>query len=133
LRFDTSMVVRPGSIVALWGRLLQWFGERARKLRKLPEAPKLGRFGHVFGPELIQAEIDKYRLLRTTIADWLASAGNYSEKDWQRMILKVGWSCLSGYPAEAADLWPSQCHSFALEDTPKSGRSPPGQNKGPTS
>jgi hypothetical protein len=40
-------------------------------------------------PELIQAEIDKYVLLRDTILGWLADATAYSEKDWQRLIIKV--------------------------------------------
>lgn len=40
-------------------------------------------------PELIQAEIDKYVLLRDTILVWLADATAYSEKDWQRLIIKV--------------------------------------------
>jgi hypothetical protein len=40
-------------------------------------------------PELIQAEIDKYVLLRDTILAWLADATAYSEKDWQRLIIKV--------------------------------------------
>jgi hypothetical protein len=40
-------------------------------------------------PELIQAEIDKYVLLRDTILGWLEDATSYSEKDWQRLIIKV--------------------------------------------
>jgi len=40
-------------------------------------------------PELIQAEIDKYVLLRDTISAWLAGATAYTEKDWQRLIIKV--------------------------------------------
>jgi hypothetical protein len=40
-------------------------------------------------PELIQAEIDKYVLLRNTISAWLGDATSYSEKDWQRLIIKV--------------------------------------------
>ncbi len=40
-------------------------------------------------PELIQAEIDKYVLLRDTILAWLGDATSYSEKDWQRLIIKV--------------------------------------------
>lgn len=39
--------------------------------------------------ELFQAEIDKYVYLRDLIATWLASSANYSELDWQRMIVKV--------------------------------------------
>ncbi|WP_271555136.1 Shedu immune nuclease family protein [Bradyrhizobium sp. CCBAU 45394] len=40
-------------------------------------------------PDLIQAEIDKYVLLRETILAWLGDATSYSEKDWQRLIIKV--------------------------------------------
>jgi hypothetical protein len=40
-------------------------------------------------PELIQAEIDKYALLRDTISAWLANAKGYSENDWQKLIIKV--------------------------------------------
>jgi Shedu protein SduA, C-terminal len=40
-------------------------------------------------PELIQAEIDKYVLLRDTILAWLGDATSYSEKDWQQLIIKV--------------------------------------------
>src|SRR5262249_40008004 len=40
-------------------------------------------------PELIQAEIDKYVLLRDTISAWLADARGYSEKDWQKLIIRV--------------------------------------------
>jgi hypothetical protein len=40
-------------------------------------------------PQLIQAEIDKYVLLRDTILAWLGDATSYSEKDWQRLIIKV--------------------------------------------
>ena len=40
-------------------------------------------------PELIQAEIDKYMLLRETISAWLANAAGYTEKDWQQLIIKV--------------------------------------------
>ncbi|KRQ15782.1 Shedu immune nuclease family protein [Bradyrhizobium manausense] len=40
-------------------------------------------------PALIQAEIDKYVMLRDTILAWLAEATSYSEKDWQRLIIKV--------------------------------------------
>jgi hypothetical protein len=40
-------------------------------------------------PDLIQAEIDKYVLLRDTVLAWLSDATSYSEKDWQRLIIKV--------------------------------------------
>lgn len=40
-------------------------------------------------PELIQAEIDKYVLLRDTVLAWLTDAAAYSEKDWQQLIIKV--------------------------------------------
>lgn len=39
--------------------------------------------------ELLQAEIDKFTYVRDTIAAWLVSATSYSERDWQRMIIKV--------------------------------------------
>jgi hypothetical protein len=40
-------------------------------------------------PELIAAEINKYGMLRSTIAQWLADATAYSEKDCQQLIIKV--------------------------------------------
>lgn len=39
--------------------------------------------------ELIQAEIDKFSYVRDTIKAWLKSADSYSERDWQKMIIKV--------------------------------------------
>lgn len=39
--------------------------------------------------ELIQAEIDKYLYLRENIAEWLENAESYSERDWQRMVVKI--------------------------------------------
>lgn len=39
--------------------------------------------------ELLQAEINKFTYVRDTIAAWLPSATAYSERDWQRMIVKV--------------------------------------------
>jgi hypothetical protein len=38
---------------------------------------------------LLQAEIDKFAYLRDTISAWLEKADTYSERDWQRMIIKV--------------------------------------------
>lgn len=49
--------------------------------------------------ELIEAEIGKYQLLREMISCWLASSGSYSEKDWQRLILKVVLLLLPKYVA----------------------------------
>ena len=40
------------------------------------------------GP-LLQAEIDKFVYLRDTISAWLEKAETYSERDWQREIIKV--------------------------------------------
>lgn len=39
--------------------------------------------------QLLQAEIDKFVYLRDTISAWLKSADAYSERDWQKMIIKV--------------------------------------------
>lgn len=39
--------------------------------------------------QLLQAEIDKFVYLRDTISAWLEKATTYSERDWQRMIIKV--------------------------------------------
>jgi hypothetical protein len=39
--------------------------------------------------ELLQAEIDKFIYVRDTIVAWLKVADSYSERDWQRMIIKV--------------------------------------------
>lgn len=39
--------------------------------------------------ELLQAEIDKFVYVRDTIIAWLASAESYSERDWQKMIIKI--------------------------------------------
>jgi hypothetical protein len=39
--------------------------------------------------ELLQAEIDKFVYLRDTIQAWLAASASYSERDWQKMIVKV--------------------------------------------
>jgi hypothetical protein len=39
--------------------------------------------------ELLQTDIDKFVYVRDTIADWLKEAEGYSERDWQRMIVKV--------------------------------------------
>ena len=49
--------------------------------------------------ELFQAEIDKYVYLRDLIARWLEAAANYSELDWQRMIVKVILLILPKYVA----------------------------------
>jgi hypothetical protein len=38
---------------------------------------------------LLQAEIDKFVYVRDTILAWLASATSYSERDWQKMIIKI--------------------------------------------
>jgi Shedu protein SduA, C-terminal len=38
-------------------------------------------------PELLQTEIEKYVLIRDTIADWLRGDATRSERDWQTMIL----------------------------------------------
>ncbi len=39
--------------------------------------------------ELLQTDIDKFLYVRNTIASWLTDAEAYSERDWQRMIVKV--------------------------------------------
>lgn len=39
--------------------------------------------------QLLKAEIDKFAYLRDTISAWLENADAYSERDWQRMIMKV--------------------------------------------
>lgn len=39
--------------------------------------------------KLLQAEIDKFVYLRDTISAWLVNADAYSERDWQKMIIKV--------------------------------------------
>ena len=39
--------------------------------------------------QLLQAEIDKFAYLRDTISAWLENADAYSERDWQRMIMKM--------------------------------------------
>lgn len=39
--------------------------------------------------ELLQAEIDKFVYVRDTIATWLTDAEAYTERDWQKMIVKV--------------------------------------------
>ena len=39
--------------------------------------------------QLLQAEIDKFAYLRDTISAWLENADPYSERDWQRMIMKM--------------------------------------------
>ena len=50
---------------------------------------------HCGGPEpleqrqLLQAEIDKFAYLRDTISEWLENAHAYSERDWQKMIMKI--------------------------------------------
>lgn len=49
--------------------------------------------------ELFQAEIDKYVYLRDLIATWLERATDYSELDWQRMIVKVILLLLPKYVA----------------------------------
>ena len=38
---------------------------------------------------LLQSEIDKFEYLRDTIVTWLERADTYSERDWQKMIIKV--------------------------------------------
>lgn len=38
---------------------------------------------------ILQAEIDKFIYLRDNIADWLSRSAAYSERDWQKMIIKV--------------------------------------------
>lgn len=37
--------------------------------------------------ELLRAEIDKFFYLRGLLSDWLAKATNYSEKEWQKMVV----------------------------------------------
>ena len=39
--------------------------------------------------ELLRAEIDKFIYLRGLLADWLAKATNYSEKEWKKMVVNV--------------------------------------------
>ena len=39
--------------------------------------------------QLLQAEIDKFAYLRDTISEWLENARAYSERDWQKMIMKI--------------------------------------------
>lgn len=39
--------------------------------------------------ELLNAEIDKFSYLRDTISEWLKCANSYTERDWQKMIIKV--------------------------------------------
>ncbi|MGM4914915.1 Shedu immune nuclease family protein [Rhizobium sp. 32_C3_N1_1] len=48
---------------------------------------------------MIEAELGKYQLLREMISGWLASSASYSEKDWQRLILKVVLLLLPKYVA----------------------------------
>ncbi|WP_447763419.1 Shedu immune nuclease family protein [Sphingopyxis panaciterrae] len=38
-------------------------------------------------PELEKSEFEKYRFIRETIAEWLTSAGDRRESEWQEMIL----------------------------------------------
>ena len=49
--------------------------------------------------ELLQAEIDKFIYLRDTISAWLMNADAYSERDWQKMIIKVILLILPKYVA----------------------------------
>lgn len=49
--------------------------------------------------ELLQAEIDKFVYLRDTISEWLMNADAYSERDWQKMIIKVILLILPKYVA----------------------------------
>ena len=39
--------------------------------------------------DLLQTDIDKFLYVRNTIASWLVDAEAYSERDWQRMIVKI--------------------------------------------
>ncbi|TRC89690.1 DUF4263 domain-containing protein [Mesorhizobium sp. WSM4310] len=39
--------------------------------------------------ELLQAELDKFVFLRDTLSAWLDQATNYSEKQWQAMVISV--------------------------------------------
>lgn len=39
--------------------------------------------------ELLRAEIDKFIYLRGLLAEWLAKATSYSEKEWQKMVVNV--------------------------------------------
>lgn len=60
--------------------------------------------------DLLQAEIDKFIYVRDTIASWLQNADAYSERDWQRMIIKVILLIFSKYVAvlenvEVADFY----------------------------
>ena len=49
--------------------------------------------------ELLQAEIDKFIYLRDTISAWLMNADTYSERDWEKMIVKVILLILPKYVA----------------------------------
>jgi hypothetical protein len=37
--------------------------------------------------ELLQTELEKYQLIRRTVADWLESAASRAERDWQKLIV----------------------------------------------
>lgn len=37
--------------------------------------------------ELLQTELDKYQLIRRTVADWLEFADSRAERDWQKLIV----------------------------------------------
>lgn len=48
---------------------------------------------------LLQAEIDKYVYLRDLISNWLLTTTDYSEADWQRLIIKIILLLLPKYVA----------------------------------
>jgi hypothetical protein len=66
--------------------------------------------------ELLDTEIVKFEYVRDVISDWLANAGAHSEKDWQRMIVKVILLVLPKYVAvlenvEIADFYSAPGHT----------------------
>lgn len=53
---------------------------------------------------ILQAEIDKFVYLRDTISAWLISAAPYSERDWQKMVIKIILLIFPKYVAVLEDI-----------------------------
>lgn len=73
------------------------------KTRSVLNAPPLSQ------PELLRTELEKYILIRDTIAGWLRDAETRSEADWQKMI--IGFLLLI-FPKYVAVLQNVHVHDF---------------------
>ena len=70
-----------GDYFALMKDAQQRYESYLNKTRSILKAAPLNQ------PELLRTELEKYTLIRDTIADWLRDGVKRSEADWQKMIV----------------------------------------------